>query len=430
MTGLGERHALIVGVSNYREAKLKKLRAPAADAKELARVLKDPDIGDFDVVVSSDETEATLRRRIATFFSDRHPDDLLLLHFSCHGIKDAGGELYLAASDTEVGDLLGATGIASRWLSQQAARCRSKRIVVLLDCCYSGSFPFGMTARAGEDVNIESHLEGRGRAVITASSAMEYSYEGNELSGKGQPSVFTRTVVEGLETGKADRDGDKWISVDDLYDYVFDRVKALTPTQTPNKMSTLEGPLHIARSVYEPPVEPATLEPELVTLTRHPRASARAGAVTELETLLRADEPRAALAARQQLETMTDDDSRTVAAAATAALASAPRGRVEKKAPKATPPAASRRAPSARASSRSNERAPSRVIRTIAVLSAITFLVGFIVAASTSEGSAGNGLGGGLAILGFLGLVAAGIVGGVRKYRQARRSNHSSDRAI
>jgi hypothetical protein len=318
----GKREALIVAVSDYRDAKLRKLRAPAADADRLAAVLRDPEIGGFDVEVVADPEERDLRRRLAIFFgADRRPDDLLLVHFSCHGVKDQSNELYLAAADTQE-DLLDATGIDASWLNQRIGRCRSKRIVVLLDCCFSGSFPFGARARAGTDVNVQAHLEGRGRAVITASNAMEYAYEGDQLTGEGQPSVFTDAIVEALRTGEADRDGDRQISIQELYDYVFDRVKETHPAQTPNMMSTLEGPLHIARSSYEPPVEPAELDKQLLGLVEHPVAGARLGAVGELAHLLRSDDRATALAARQALERMVDDDSRRVSAAASDSLSS------------------------------------------------------------------------------------------------------------
>ena len=251
------RYALVVAVSQYRDPRLRKLRAPAADARRLAAVLADPEIGGCQVEVALDDDEATSRRRIAAFFANRRPDDLLLAHFSCHGVKDEGGELYLAARDTEIGDLLSATGISAAWLNAQIGRTRSKRVVLLLDCCFSGSFPLGLRSRAGTQVDVHDYLDGRGRAVITASSAMEYAYEGDQISGKGQPSIFTSAVVEGLETGQADEDGDGWISVDDLYGYVYDRVRNTTPWQNPNKLSNLEGPLQIARSVRGPD-SPAT----------------------------------------------------------------------------------------------------------------------------------------------------------------------------
>jgi Caspase domain len=241
----GGRHALIVATARYDDPKLSALRAPAADAERLAAVLADPARGAFAVQTLIDEPQGTVARRVAAFFRDRRPDDLLLLHFSCHGVKDDRGELFLAAADTEV-DLLSATGVSAQWLNDQITRTRSRRTVVLLDCCFSGAFPFGLRARSAAAVDAPEQLQGRGRAIITASSAMEYAYEGDRLTGAGQPSIFTEAVVEGLETGRADLDGDHLISVDDLYNYVFDRVTERTPSQRPNRKSDLEGPLYLA----------------------------------------------------------------------------------------------------------------------------------------------------------------------------------------
>jgi hypothetical protein len=314
------RDALIVAVADYSDRKLRQLRAPAVDAERLARVLRDASVGDFLVEVASNVREGDLRRRLAQFFANRHPDDLLLVHFSCHGVKDESGELYLAATDTE-SDVLAATGVASAWLSDQIGRCRSKRIVVLLDCCFSGSFPFGSRTRAGEQVNIQDHLGGRGRAVITASNSMEFAYEGDELAGSGQPSFFTGAVVEALETGRADRDGDGRISVDELYDYVYDRVRERTSNQSPTILSNLEGPLYIARSSYQPPTEPAALPRELLALIESQFANARLVAVEELANLLKSSDPSLVIAARDALEPMLGDDSRSVSTQAAQALA-------------------------------------------------------------------------------------------------------------
>ena len=313
------RYALLVATATYRDPKLAQLRAPAADAERLAEVLRDPAKGDFEVEVLLDEGQASTTREIARFFRDRRPQDLLFLHFSCHGVKDEHGELYLASSDTEV-DLLSATGVSAAWLNEQITRSRSRRTVVLLDCCFSGSFPFGLQARGGEGVNAPEQLQGRGRVIITASSSLEYAYEGEGLSGAGQPSIFTSAVVEGLESGMADLDGDMRVSVDELYDYVYERVMERTPNQTPNKKSDLEGPLYLARSSYRPPVTPATLEPELLSQTEDRYAGIRGGAAEELAALLASSDPAVAMAAREALAKMTSDDSRRVAMIAQDAL--------------------------------------------------------------------------------------------------------------
>jgi hypothetical protein len=313
------RYALIVANSGYDDAKLSRLRSPATDASELARVLHDPEIGAFDVELSVDEAEHVLRRRIGRFFADRKRDDLLFLHFSCHGLKDDSGHLYFATADTEV-DHLEATAISAEFVSRQMTRSRSRKVVALLDCCYSGAIARGLQFRAGAKVDVEDHLGGHGRVVITASSAMEYAFEGDELTGEGSPSLFTTAVVRGLESGEADRDQDHLISVDDLYDYVCEQIREVTPHQRPNMLSHLEGALYIARSTYVAPVTPAELSPPLVAAIANPLARVREGAVGELSALLDDRDPGTVAAARAALARLAGDDSRRVGAAAAEAL--------------------------------------------------------------------------------------------------------------
>src|SRR3954447_14328434 len=97
-----KRSALIIAADEYEDARLRRLRAPARDAEALARVLADDMIGGFDVEVLQNEPEYSVRRRLAQFFADRTRDDLLLVHFSCHGLKDDDGTLYFATPDTEI----------------------------------------------------------------------------------------------------------------------------------------------------------------------------------------------------------------------------------------------------------------------------------------------------------------------------------------
>ena len=153
------------------------------------------------------EPEHVVRRKLSAFFDNRGLDDLLVLHLSCHGLKDDDGRLYFATADTEL-DHLEATAIPSEFVNRQMTRSRSRRIVLLLDCCYSGAFAAGMLSRADERVDIKERFDGRGRVVLTASSAMEYSFEGDQLAGEGKPSVFTSALVRGLATGEADRNQD------------------------------------------------------------------------------------------------------------------------------------------------------------------------------------------------------------------------------
>jgi hypothetical protein len=322
----GQRKALIVANDEYEQEGLQHLLAPAADAEALRRVLGDPRIGDFAVQVVRNQPAHVIQAQIEELFAESRSEDVLLLHFSCHGLKSESGELFFAAANTRP-NRLGSTAIPADFVQRCMQSSRSRSIVLLLDCCYGGAFAKGVTVRASGDVNVlgsfpQDRLGGsRGRAVITASSAMEYAFEGDQLADDltPRPSVFTTALVEGLATGEADRDQDGWVSLNELYDYVFDKVRERNPHQTPSRDVEMQGELYIARR-SRPVTTPAPLPPELQQAIDHPLAGIRAGAVQELVRVLQARHAGLALAARLALEHLTEDDSRAVSAAAAAVL--------------------------------------------------------------------------------------------------------------
>ncbi|MGH6746802.1 caspase, EACC1-associated type [Novosphingobium sp.] len=256
----GSRQALSIATGSYQDQQLRRLRAPAKDAAALARVLGDPAIGDFHVERVVDQPVGLVRLALERFFADRGLDDLLLVHVSCHGVKDDDGRLYFAASDTER-EWLDSTAVSAAWLNERMDRCRARSIVLLLDCCFSGAFLRGSKGDMG--VDLKEWLGGSGRAILTASNAVEYAWEGDELSGQAQPSLFTAAIVEGLETGEADRDGDGQVSIDDLYAHVYERVRESGRSQTPLKWTLdIEGKLFIARNPHPPKVQPGAFPPQ------------------------------------------------------------------------------------------------------------------------------------------------------------------------
>lgn len=97
----GVRDALLVAAGTYDNSHLSQLRSPARDAHELASVLEDQAIGGFSVTQVIDKPHYEVASAIERFFQDRSPGDLLLLHLSCHGIKDIDGALYFASVNTD-----------------------------------------------------------------------------------------------------------------------------------------------------------------------------------------------------------------------------------------------------------------------------------------------------------------------------------------
>jgi hypothetical protein len=318
------RAALVVAADEFADSRFQRLRAPTEDVEGLAGVLGDPAIGGFDVLTVVNQPSAVVQQELERFFSNRKPDDLLLLYFSCHGVKDPTGRLYFATSDTTF-DLLRSTGISASFVSEQMEYSRSKRIVVMLDCCYSGAFLKGFRARGDDSVTVDQ-LEGRGRAVITASRSTEYAFEADELAAdNAQPSVFTGAIVQGLSSGSADRNGDGLVTVDELYDYVYDEVRGKVAGQTPGRWVDLEGELVVARNPV-PVVRPAPLPRELQHAIESDLALQRLGAVSELSRWYQGDDPAKQLAAETILEHLTADHDGRVKAAAGAALSRAKSG--------------------------------------------------------------------------------------------------------
>jgi uncharacterized caspase-like protein len=243
------RLALLVATYRYQDAGLRQLAAPGHDAEALAEVLRDPEIADFDVTVLVNEPHHVVGEAIGEFYHNRCRDDLALLYFTGHGLKDDQGRLYLAMANTKRDDLL-FTGLSAQQIDDAMESCSSRQKILVLDCCYSGAFPAGRIAKTDPQVHTLEKFQGKGRVVLTASDATQYSFEGNQIVGQGTRSVFTRFLVEGLTTGDADLDSDGDISLDELYSYVHDRVIEEMPQQRPKKQENVEGRIVIARNIH------------------------------------------------------------------------------------------------------------------------------------------------------------------------------------
>ncbi len=318
----GGRFALVVATGTYADPTLAKLRAPGRDASELAAVLEDTAVGGFEVEMVLDAPAELLRRRVAKFCAQVGPGDLALVYLSCHGVLDDRGRLYYATVDTDR-ELLAATAVSSAWLNEQLEDCRSRRQILMLDCCHSGAFARG--AKGEGSLALRERFEGRGRVILTGSRGTEYSFERGRVVGDSVSSVFTGALVEGLRSGEADRDGDGMITVSELYDYAYERVRTKEARQTPTLWAYgAEGDLLVAHSPRGAIVEPAPLPEDLAMLLESARSRVRESAVTELADLLSGPDAGRSLTARAELERIASEDVPSVAAAARAALDAGP----------------------------------------------------------------------------------------------------------
>ncbi|MGW1802116.1 Hsp70 family protein, partial [Streptomyces sp. NPDC001984] len=255
-------------------------------------------------------------RALESFFTKAARDDLLLLHLSLHGWKDMRGRLHFIMRDTEL-DYLRSTAVPAEVLGDWMGASRSRRIVVLLDCCYSGAFPMNALRRdAGPPtVDVAEPFAGNGRVVLTASTALQYAYEGERdvrhSRAPAQPSVFTSAVVGGLRDGSADLDGDGFVSVDELYDYVHEQVRQRIAGQTPTlSVDSAQGTIYLTRSPRHEDVDRLS---EMRAAALDPQPWKRIGSLHLVEQLLGSIREPTRDAARASLLGLIADADREVA---------------------------------------------------------------------------------------------------------------------
>jgi uncharacterized caspase-like protein len=76
-----------------------------------------------------------MAKAIQEFFHNCKDEDLLLFHFSGHGVKSETGVEMLANSQTTPDDV--DTGFAFTDLISKINGSKSKKIGLIIDCCYS-----------------------------------------------------------------------------------------------------------------------------------------------------------------------------------------------------------------------------------------------------------------------------------------------------
>lgn len=321
------RSALFISSSAYSDDQLTHLPSAAADAEELGRVLANPEIGGFAVSTLHDPAAQQLREAVEEFLAEAESEDLLVLYLSGHGLKNPRGSLFFAAHDTRP-NRLQSTAVSAFFLCSLLNESRAGGIVVFLDCCYGGAFAQGMVPRAAGDPQVGDAFAtlgqgARARAVVTASSAIEYAFESERLAeSHAEPSVFASAMRDGIQRGEADRDGDGWVGLSELFDYVTQRIAALGKPQTPHLWTFgLSGDLRLTRSPRGPTSSSSALPAEIRELLKSPLPAVRLGAVAELEQRARGSDLDGARAAVAALGELAEDDSLRVRAAVGMALA-------------------------------------------------------------------------------------------------------------
>ena len=228
-----KKYAVLIGNSQFPDEpdkkKLPTLACPERDVDDLATVLADENRGEFvEVVKLKNQAHYQVLRKLQQTVKQLQTDDLLLVYYSGHGKPNKDNTLHLTTVDTVISELE-ATAIPIHRVYEIIATGKAKKIIIILDCCYSGAA--GKDLRGDINDQLQQLNNSRGTYLVTTSTELQVAHE-NTTDGYG---LFTKHLIAGLTTGDADKDGDGFINMNELYDYVHDYVTAENPNQQPTK---------------------------------------------------------------------------------------------------------------------------------------------------------------------------------------------------
>jgi tetratricopeptide (TPR) repeat protein len=237
----GKKFGLVIG-NNYLNSG-KELKFAVADAIKMKEILENKDICNFDnVALLINKTSRDALTELEKLFKNTHQNDLVFIYFSGHGTKDFANNLYLLFEDSNEEFLL-ASSLSFDLINKcrKYPQAQKASVIIVLDCCYS--------AAAGmKDTDVSDTLAGycsAGTIILTSTGATGSSKAMED--DKLEHSVFTYYLIEGLEKGYADKDGDGYISIDDLYNYAFGMTNK-RGLQSPKKEGSIEGNVFIGKN--------------------------------------------------------------------------------------------------------------------------------------------------------------------------------------
>lgn len=246
----GRKYAVLVGVSDYKfqDAGLKNLSYADDDAQAIADFLQTPaggnfSSGDIKLLLNQDASLGAVRSALSDTFKRAKSNDLIFVFIAGHGAPDplAAQNLYFLLSDTKVVNMAQTAFPMSELKQMLDTQVTAQRVVVMIDTCHSAgvnqktkSIVSGRDlVQEGDENNISNFFltnqlfKETGRAILTSSDVNEVSQESSKWGNHG---VFTWALLEGLK-GKADLNGDKFITAGEIFQYTRAGVQKATNFQ-------------------------------------------------------------------------------------------------------------------------------------------------------------------------------------------------------
>lgn len=231
--------AVIVGISSYNH--MQALKYTDDDAYRMYAFLKSPEGGaltddQIRILIDEDATKEKISVAMRETFSKAGENDLVLIYFSGHGLRGSFLPIDFDGFNNR---------LEHDEINEILESCPAKYKLCIADACHSGSL---LAMKSGETRNIlEDYYKtlaqaDAGTALIMSSKSDETSLESSGL----RQGVFSHFLIRGLK-GEADEDANKIVTVQELFKFVDENVRAYTANrQSPVIKGDYDGKMTVS----------------------------------------------------------------------------------------------------------------------------------------------------------------------------------------
>jgi uncharacterized caspase-like protein len=222
--------ALLIGVGTYQYEPRINVPVTAADAKAVAKILRDPAFCGYpdeqvEPVCNGAASREGIIAALDSLAGSAGEDDTVFLFFCGHGDYGDDGDYYLTTHDTRLKDrkVVSGSGLRQSEFIEKVRAIKAKRFLLVVNACHSGEL--APTLGGGEAPYIGSPLPthtaaallstGEGRIIITACREGQVSYVGS-----GALTLFTEALVNGLQ-GHGTSSTLGYLSAFELYTHLY-----------------------------------------------------------------------------------------------------------------------------------------------------------------------------------------------------------------
>jgi len=240
---LGQRWAVITGISRYQDTRIPSLRYGSEDARLFYDWIISPNGGGYapsnvKLMIDQDATVRNFRKALFEWLGQALKEDMVSIYFAGHGSSqspDHPDNLFFLLYDTQY-ENIASTGFPM-WDIETALKrfIKARKIVVIADACHAAGVgqPFDLARRADRSIKVSPIAAGLqnlskvgdGVCIISASDDKQFSQESARWGGGH--GVFTYFLLEGL-SGEADYNKDNCVSLGELIPYLSEQVRRAT----------------------------------------------------------------------------------------------------------------------------------------------------------------------------------------------------------